>query len=123
MSIFDDPYIKKAYEALPEEEKQKYKAQGKHFFQNVNFDNTSTGDIFEGIDPLAESAASIVMSIKSGLHPSDLDDNEREILKSTLGSTWYLQFGYTEEDLKGYKVQTKRDKIPIPRWAKAKKKK
>jgi len=37
--------------------------------------------------------------LKSGLHPSMLDENEKILLKEALGDKWYEKYGYVEQDL------------------------
>jgi hypothetical protein len=37
--------------------------------------------------------------ITSGLHPSMLESNEKELLKDAYGEKWYSKWGYVEGDL------------------------
>lgn len=116
MSLFDDPALKAAYNGLSEEDKKMYKRFGEEMF---SFD-------FEvDKDPLSDYVAYISEGLKSGLHPSFLEESEVKALVSVFGDKWYERFGYDEESVKDpLKVTAKRmkkEKIPIPRWAKAKK--
>ena len=46
-----------------------------------------------------EEIFKIVNAINSGLHPSYLDESEKQILQEKLGVKWYEEFGYERGDL------------------------
>ena len=48
---------------------------------------------------MTEAVAYIETSLRSGLHPSMLEDNEKALLKETYGNEWYHRWGYIEKDL------------------------
>ena len=48
---------------------------------------------------LKESGKYIYLQVRSGLHPSYLEDNERDIMSDVYGKEWYKIFGYNERDL------------------------
>jgi len=48
---------------------------------------------------MAEAVAYIESSLKSGLHPSMLEENEKALLQDNYGDEWYKRWGYVEEDL------------------------
>ena len=49
-------------------------------------------------------AEELKISIRSGLHPSYLNDDEIEVLVTAYGEEWYTQFGFKKEDLDEIKV-------------------
>jgi hypothetical protein len=93
MSLFDNPMVKSATRAMTSEQKDKYKTVGEEMYNNIDFE---TGKI---LDNVKDSSDYIYVQIRSGLHPSHLDDNEKKIMFQTHGDKWYEKFGYVEEDL------------------------
>ena len=47
---------------------------------------------------LIESAAYINEGMKSGLRPSQLDDSEREVMRSLFGKCWYEKYFFSSEE-------------------------
>ena len=58
-------------------------------------------------DSAEEFLAYIQEQLKSGLHPSFLEDNEKEFLVESLGKDWYKKWGYVEKDLSEIKTLKK----------------
>jgi hypothetical protein len=96
--LFNNPFVDAAKRAMKQEDIDNYKKMGEKFYAGWNFENGGPEQMLD------VALAEICEAIKSGLHPSDLDDNEREILKTKMGKEWYTHFGYTEEDLKTIRV-------------------
>ena len=42
----------------------------------------------------------VVESLKSGLHPSMLEEDEIKVLEEVYGKEWYKKWNYEKEDLK-----------------------
>jgi hypothetical protein len=88
---------KAAMAALSEEEREKYRMIGDHLYNRVDFqsgkvlDNTPEG--------MAEAVAFIETQLRSGLHPSYLEQNEKALMSEIRGKEWYVEWGYTENDL------------------------
>lgn len=87
----------KIWDQLPEEQKAQYKEMGEKMFETI--DTVINTDEDSKIDPLANAAVHIDAGLKSGMHPSFLDSNDIEILKSIYGAKWYERYGYDETDL------------------------
>lgn len=94
INLFNDPQILSIKNSLPPEILEDYKRKGESMFKNIDFENSSINNIIN------DSSFEITELIKSGLHPSMLSDSEKAILEESIGKTWYLKFGYKEEDLK-----------------------
>lgn len=92
--IFDNPMVRAAEKALTKEDLDRYKRLGESMFKGIDF-ATSEVD-----NPMEEALAYIEVGLRSGLHPTFLDENEINLLISSYGDKWYQRFGYTEEDLK-----------------------
>ena len=95
--LFDNPMVRSAMAALSEEDKKKYKMIGDHLYGRINFEDEQS---LNNMPPsMAEAVAYIETCMRSGLHPSMLEDNERALLKENYGEEWYKKWGYVEQDL------------------------
>ena len=90
--LFDNPMVRAAMAALSEEDKKKYKIIGDHLYGRINFeDGQSLNNMPQ---PMAEAVAYIEMCMRSGLHPSMLEENEKALLEENYGKEWYKKWGY-----------------------------
>ena len=97
MSVFDNPYAEAAIRSLTPEQKEHYRKIGEEMYSTIDY---KEAHIQQNAQPNLEEAAEYIISgIKSGLHPNELDANEKLVLSTVYGDEWYLQYGYTEEDL------------------------
>lgn len=101
--LFDNPMVTAALKAMSPEDIEKYKKIGESLYGSINFptagsENSSSGppDIN---DAMNEALEYIEESIKAGLHPTMLEDNEIAILVDKYGYNWFEKFGYVEQDL------------------------
>lgn len=95
--LFNNPMVEKAIKALSPEELERYKKIGEEMYGSVHFEDSK---ILNNIPaPMAEAVAYVIESIKSGLHPSDLEENEKILLEDVYGKEWYKKYGYCEKDL------------------------
>jgi hypothetical protein len=92
-SLFTDPRLKALHDELPEQERKEYRQQGEYMYskdyENTNIDLQSR---------LIESAAYINEGMKSGLRPSQLDESEREVMRSIFGKCWYEKYFFSSEE-------------------------
>ena len=83
--------------SIPEEERENFRKLGEKFH--------SSFDVFKGevkdlsTISMEESLAYVVESLKSGLHPSYLTEDEKAMVMAGYGDEWYTNWGYTKEDL------------------------
>lgn len=94
-TLFDNPMVRNAMKNMTPEQIEQYKEMGEQFFKGIDFENS----VVENNDPLTEPAYKVLMGVKSGLHPSYLEDNEKMILEQVYGEKWYEEYGFVEEDL------------------------
>jgi hypothetical protein len=95
--LFDNPMIRAAKAAMSEEEKEQYRKIGQHMYGNMNFE-----DPRHRINPdvrMSEALACLESQLRSGLHPSDMEDNEKAIMVDAYGDSWYEKWGFVKEDL------------------------
>ena len=96
---WDNPMVRAAMEALSPEDLQRYKEFGEYMYGTTDFARSKAlGNI---PPPMAESIAYIEAGLRSGLHISDLDDDERAVLQEAFGEEWFTRYGFSKEDLSG----------------------
>jgi len=98
-SLWNNEMVNSALKSMSPSDLEHYKKLGESLYKDLNFE-TSNIESKENIPPyLSDALAYIVESIKSGLHPSMLDEDEKKVLEEIYGKEWYLKFDYTKEDL------------------------
>ncbi len=88
MSLFDNPHINNARSQMSKEELDEYERKGKDMYNTVDF-TTST---IINPDPNPCSLVYIVRSLRSGLHPDDLLEEEVQLLVKYYGEDWKSKF-------------------------------
>lgn len=76
---------------LSQEEKERYQKFGEQFYSSFDVE---TGQPFSNSIDLEEALAYVVESLKSGLHPHYLSQEEKSLVEACYGDTWYRRFGY-----------------------------
>lgn len=95
--LFADSALQNAYKSLTPEQREKYRKIGEHMYGDLNF---KEGQVMDSIaPPFEEAAVYIGEGIKSGLHPSFLDENEVAVMVQVYGEEWYEKWDYKKEDL------------------------
>lgn len=97
MDLFDNPMVRAASAAMSDEDKAKYKQIGEEMYGNMDFENSQVLDNTPA--PMMEAVAYVEEQLKSGLHPSMMEDNEKALLADIYGNKWYEKWGYVEGDL------------------------
>ena len=95
--LFNNAMVNNALKALTPEQLNDYKKLGEDMYGNVNFEDSKIINSMPG--PMAESVAYIEEGLRSGLLPSDLDENEVALLTSAFGEKWYLRYDFTEDEV------------------------
>jgi hypothetical protein len=87
----------KIEKGMPEEQIDNLKILGEKFHESFDVTRGTTRDFNE--IQMEEALAYVVESLKSGIHPSYLDENERAIMVAGFGEEWYTKWGYSKKDL------------------------
>lgn len=82
---------------MTEEQISDLKKLGEKFHESFDVSAGTVTDLNE--ISMEESLAYVAESLKSGIHPSYLDENEIAIMTAGYGEEWYKKWGYTKEDL------------------------
>jgi hypothetical protein len=88
--------IEAARRSMPEKEIQRLKTIGEEMYKDIDFEKVQENNIPPEIK---ESLLYVDSLIKSGLHPSMLNENEKFLLIEGFGPKWYENYGYVKEDL------------------------
>lgn len=81
----------KFLENLSEDDKEAYQKFGEKFHKSFN---VMTGETIDLSNISMEEALSyVVESLKSGLHPKYLDENERAMMQAGYGEEWFKKWG------------------------------
>lgn len=95
--LFDNPMVRAAMKSMSQEEKDNYKRIGQKLY-NIDFtqqleDNKDLGSL------ITEAQAYVETQLRSGMHPSMLEETEKQVMENVKGPEWYKEWGYTKEDL------------------------
>lgn len=99
--LFDNPMTRSALAAMSDDDKRRYKELGQEMYGHMNFEDAKVLNNVPA--PMEEALAYIHEQLKSGLHPSELDDNEKAFLVDSEGEEWYKKWDYIKEDLEQIK--------------------
>lgn len=95
-NLFNNPLVDSIRKALSPEDIEKYAKLGESMYKDIDFEN---GTINHCID---DALKKLEISLRSGLHPSMLNKDEKILLSSEIGEKWYENYGYTKEDLDNF---------------------
>ena len=96
--LWNNPMVDQAKKALSAEDQENYARIGEEMFSTVDFEN-STINQQDMEAQIVESAFYIFEKIKSGLHPSYLEEGEINVLEEAFGKTWYKKLGFKKSDV------------------------
>lgn len=96
-----DSIRKNVEKGMTQEQIDNMKVLGEKFHESFDVTRGTTHDIHEVV--MEEALAYVVESLKSGIHPSYLDEDERAILAAGYGENWHEKWGYTADDVSGKK--------------------
>ena len=98
-SLWDNDMVKNALKSMSPKDLQHYKKLGESLYKDLDF-QTSKVENDANLPPfMTDALAYVVETLKSGLHPSMLNENEKFLLQEGFGSKWYENYGYVKEDL------------------------
>ena len=94
IDLFNNPMVDSAKKALTPEQMEEYKKIGEYMYNN---------DVFKSGGNIVNTEESILMyaveSLRSGLNPSELSQQEKQCLISTYGDSWYEKFGFSGDEI------------------------
>ena len=99
-SLFNNSMVTAALKALSPEEIKKYQEIGNDLYGTTDFVAVQEGAVPDGVPEYAKDGVEYIeCQLNSGLHPSDMDSNEKDLMASAYGDEWYTKWDYTKRDL------------------------
>lgn len=107
--IFSNPQIQRAKESLTPQMRAQYEQLGESIWSQMEASqmsiSNSTGENvnFTGENlppPVEEAAAHIAEALKSGMHPSLLEEDEKKVMSECFGTTWWRKWNYQDDEMK-----------------------
>lgn len=92
-----DSIRKNVEKGMTAEQIENMKVLGEKFHESFDVAKGSVRDANE--INMEESLAYVVESLKSGIHPSYLNDDEKAIMMAGYGEKWYEKWGYDTDRL------------------------
>jgi hypothetical protein len=96
-NLFDNHMVRQALSAMTPEQVEEYKRIGEKMYNTIDFND---GKVIQEMEPpFSEAVAYIEMGLTSGLLPTDLEDNDIQVMEEVYGKEWYKKYGFTHDDL------------------------
>ena len=83
--------------SIPDEDRENFKKLGEKFHSSFDVFKGEAADL--STISMEEALAYVVESLKSGLHPSFLTEDEKALVMAGYGEEWYKEWGYNKEDI------------------------
>ena len=93
-SLFNNPMVNAARQNMSQEQIDEYARKGREIYEHFDFES---GEFLQDI--VLNAAEELKITIRSGLHPSYLTEDEKDVLVASYGEEWYKKFGFEKEDL------------------------
>lgn len=98
--LFSEKRLNEITSKLSEDDKKRYSKIGEEMYNTINFEDINSQGIVDNKDEIEiENVSQIKMMLLSGIHPSYLNNQEKDLMKNNLGEKWYESFGFLEVDL------------------------
>ena len=109
-SLWDNEMVKNATKAMSKTDLNKYAKLGESFYKDVDYETSTIIDKTNIVPPFMKNAVQYIEeSLKSGLHPCMMTNEEKELMKNIYGMKWYENYGYVEGDLSDFVTLKKED--------------
>lgn len=96
-NLFDNNMVRNAMKSMSPDDLLRYKEFGEAMYADIDFE---AAKVLKNLPPpMEEALAYVEEGLKSGLHPSMLDEDELALLTEAYGDKWYNKWGYTKKDL------------------------
>jgi len=98
--LFNEKRLNEITSKLSEDDKKRYSKIGEEMYNTIKFEDINSQGIPDTNDEIEiENVSQIKMMLLSGIHPSYLNNQEKDLMKNNLGEKWYESFGFLEVDL------------------------
>ena len=95
--LFNNPAVASALQNMSPEQLEKYQQIGEKMYGDINF---AKNEVLSNIDPPTEEKLSyIIAGLKSGILPSDMNEDEIMLMIEYYGENWFENFGISKSDI------------------------
>ena len=92
-NLFTDPTYKEQFSHLPKDQQEQYKKAGEYIYSR---------DVNNDLDSNIKNAIEYIkLGLRSGLLPSCLSDDERNLMRNIVGPEWFKEFGFPSDNYNG----------------------
>ena len=100
--LFSEKRLKEISDSMSEEDKKRYAKIGEEMYNSISFEDinsqgTTASDNADAIE--LENIAQVKVMLQSGIHPSYLNNQEKDLMKKAYGEKWFETYGFLETDL------------------------
>lgn len=95
IDLYNNPMVDMARKAMTPEQLEEYKRMGEYMYNNDTYKITEMGSKITACNT-RDCLSYAVQSLRSGLDPFDLTEEELQALISHYGRCWYREFDYQE---------------------------
>jgi len=96
-NLFNNPVFENALKNLTPEQREEYEKIGK-YMHSINYTESDPKPL-KVDDDMVNGIFYVRESLKSGLHPQDMEEKEIRLMNEVYGPKWYEEYGYTDEDV------------------------
>jgi hypothetical protein len=97
--LFSDKRLQEISSSLSDEDKKRYAQIGEEMYNTIDFDSINQQGNIDHESIELENIAQIKLMLQSGIHPSYLNNEEKDMMKNSFGEKWYETYGFLETDL------------------------
>ena len=100
--LFNEKRLKEISDSLSDEDKKRYAKIGEEMYNSISFEDINSQGALasnnaEEIE--IENTAQVKVMLQSGIHPSYLNSQEKDLMKKAYGEKWFENYGFLETDL------------------------
>jgi hypothetical protein len=98
-SLWNNDMVNNALKSMSPKDLQHYKKLGESLYKDLDFETSKVKNDANLPPFMTDAIAYLVETLKSGLHPSMLEPEDKKLLEEVYGDEWYKKWGYVEGDL------------------------
>ena len=101
-SLFSKKRLQEIETTISDDDKKRYAKIGEEMYNSISFEDiNSQGQLAtENAETIElENVSQIKLMLQSGIHPSYLSTQEKDMIKNAFGKKWFEQYGFLETDL------------------------
>lgn len=101
-TLFGKKRMQEIESSISDDDKKRYAKIGEEMYNSIDFEDINSQGNFvnENVETIElENVAQTKLMLQSGIHPSYLSSQEKDMMKNAFGEKWHEQYGFLETDL------------------------